>query len=449
MNPSSTTTHRSGVSSAIASRMEPHSSSATKPSASSIFFSGGAYFIHFLALGFASFPLQTHLRQVLSPASASLVASVVPIAACSTYFLFRFAEARGWTRSPQWMLVALASSLSIMQATLGMKLHWVSGHSYWIGPAIDVAACLLVLGCVQSSCMTVLNHIGVAAMGSHAYTVRAAGSAGYMVAVMLMGLLGGSQLEVSERHLFVGAACSAIHAIFAALSFAFVRWTPDPSRSSSQAPHPDASPPDTAATSAPFCTETQPTRVSKSHALEWWCLLVLVWMIAMCEMSYGLYSHEFLTSTYGAWGYFVFATAIAMEIGLLLAMPRLNALKQRLLFVGPLGWICLFSGCLLAIAGWYPMGYFALALALNCPFQVSANEHAHRMKPSILGVASMTLAQSLGYVTATFVAAWTTGSGNGPQRLWTIMWIASIVALILALWKMNRDRIEATAKGPC
>jgi hypothetical protein len=168
-------------------------------------------------------------------------------------------------------------------------------------------------------------------------------------------------------------------------------------------------------------------------------------MIAMCEMSYGLYSHEFLTSTYGAWGYFVFATAIAMEIGLLLAMPRLNALKQRLLFVGPLGWICLFSGCLLAIAGWYPMGYFALALALNCPFQVSANEHAHRMQPSILGVASMTLAQSLGYVTATFVAAWTTGNGNGPQRLWMTMWVVSIIALILALWKMNRDRIEAAA----
>ena len=440
MNPSSTTTHRPGVASAIVSRMEPHSSSTARPSASSIFFSGGAYFIHFLALGFASFPLQTHLRQVLAPASASLVASVVPIAACSTYFLFRFAESRGWTRSPQWMLVALASALSILQATLGLKLHWVSGQSYWIGPAIDVAACLLVLGCIQSSCMTVLNHIGVAAMGSHAYTVRAAGSAGYMVAVMLMGLLGGSQHEVSERHLFIGSACSAIHAIFAALSFAFVRWAPAPPHPQSQAcpPNPASLPPGDA-------TAVHQPRLSRSHSLEWWCLLVLVWMIAMCEMSYGLYSHEFLTSTYGAWGYFVFATAIAMEIGLLLAMPRLNALKQRLLFVGPLGWICLFSGCLLAIAGWYPMGYFALALALNCPFQVSANEHAHRMQPSILGVASMTLAQSLGYVTATFVAAWTTGNGNGPQRLWMTMWVVSIIALILALWKMNRDRIDAAA----
>lgn len=440
MNPSSTTTHRPGVSSAIAYRMEPHSSSTTRPSASSIFFSGGAYFIHFLALGFASFPLQTHLRQVLAPTSASLVASVVPIAACSTYFLFRFAEARGWTRSPQWMLVTLASALSIMQATLGMKLHWVSGQSYWIGPAIDVAACLLVLGCIQSSCMTVLNHIGVAAMGSHAYTVRAAGSAGYMVAVMLMGLLGGSQLEVSERHLFVGSACSAIHAIFAALSFLFVRWTPAPSHLAT-----DSSSPNAPTASTGVSTAATPSRASHSHTLEWWCLLALVWMIAMCEMSYGLYSHEFLTSTYGAWGYFVFATAIAMEIGLLLAMPRLNALKQRLLFVGPLGWICLFTGCLLAIAGWYPMGYFALALALNCPFQVSANEHAHRMKPSIMGVASMTLAQSLGYVTATLVAAWTTGNGNGPQLLWMTMWVVSIIALILALWKMNRDRIEAAS----
>jgi hypothetical protein len=420
--------------------MEPHSSSTTRPSASSIFFSGGAYFIHFLALGFASFPLQTHLRQVLAPTSASLVASVVPIAACSTYFLFRFAEARGWTRSPQWMLVTLASALSIMQATLGMKLHWVSGQSYWIGPAIDVAACLLVLGCIQSSCMTVLNHIGVAAMGSHAYTVRAAGSAGYMVAVMLMGLLGGSQLEVSERHLFVGSACSAIHAIFAALSFLFVRWTPAPSHLPT-----DSSSPNAPTASTGVSTAATPSRASHSHTLEWWCLLALVWMIAMCEMSYGLYSHEFLTSTYGAWGYFVFATAIAMEIGLLLAMPRLNALKQRLLFVGPLGWICLFTGCLLAIAGWYPMGYFALALALNCPFQVSANEHAHRMKPSIMGVASMTLAQSLGYVTATLVAAWTTGNGNGPQLLWMTMWVVSIIALILALWKMNRDRIEAAS----
>jgi hypothetical protein len=67
------------------------------------------------------------------------------------------------------------------------------------------------------------------------------------------------------------------------------------------------------------------------------------------------------------------------------------------------------------------------------------------MQPSILGVASMTLAQSLGYVTATFVAAWTTGNGNGPQRLWMTMWVVSIIALILALWKMNRDRIDATA----
>lgn len=422
--------------------MEPHLSSAAKPSASSIFFSGGAYFIHFLSLGFASFPLQTHLRQVLAPASASLVASVIPIAACSTYFLFRFAEARGWTRSPQWMLVALASTLSILQAALGMKLHWISGNSFWIGPAIDVAAFLLVLGCIQSSCMTVLNHIGVAAMGSHAYTVRAAGSAGYMVAVMLMGFLGGSHLEVSERHLFVGSACSAFHAIFAAFSFAFVRWIPESSNASAPSAQSNAT-----ATSTTSSTSIHATSPPHSHTLEWWCLLLLVWMIAMCEMSYGLYSHEFLTSTYGAWGYFVFATAIALEIGLLLAMPRLNALKQRLLFVGPLGWIFLFSGCLLAIAGWYPMGYFALALALNCPFQVSANEHAHRMKPSIMGVAAMTLAQSLGYVTATFVAAWATGTGTGPQRLWMTMWFVSIIALILALWKMNRDRIDATTAG--
>jgi hypothetical protein len=160
----------------------------------------------------------------------------------------------------------------------------------------------------------------------------------------------------------------------------------------------------------------------------------------MCEMSYGLYSHEFLTKTYGSSGYFLFAGAIAIEIALLLGMPRLPGLRDRLLFVGPLGWLSLLVGCLLAIAGLMPMGFLAMAMALNCPFQISANSHAHKMNESILGVASMTLAQSLGYMSATILSAIVSVGSNGPRNLWMCMIPVAATALMLSIWKLRTTR---------
>jgi hypothetical protein len=455
--------------------MDTHTSHLPKPSAVSIFFSGGAYFIHFLSLGFASFPLQTHLRHALTPATASLVASVLPLASCLTYFFFRFAEARSWTRSPQIMLVGLATGVGLMQMGLGFKLQSTETSSWWIGPAVDVAGCLLLLGCVQSSCMTVLNHIGVATMGPHAYTVRAAGSAGYMLAVMLMGALGAQARTISDWHLFIGAGFSVVHVVFALLSLRFVRWSssspfprvapaptssPNPTSSVPSSSNPSSSNPlsSNPLSSNPLSsnmanhrdsardTERPPSHSSALNvsARQWWGQLILVWMVAMCEMAYGLYSHEFLTSTYGSFGYFVFAGSIALEIVLLLAMPMFPALKQRLLFVGPVGWITLLTGCLLALAGWPMMGFFATALALNCPFQVSANEHAHQMhRSSMVGIASMTLAQSLGYMSATIVSACLSMQSPGPVLLWSCMLPVAMGSLILALWQMAKQRTHA------
>jgi hypothetical protein len=437
--------------------MDTHTSHLPKPSSLSIFFSGGAYFIHFLSLGFASFPLQTHLRHTLSPPTASLVASVLPLASCLTYFFFRFAEARSWTRSPQIMLVGLAACVGLMQMGLGFQLRSTATSDWWIGPAVDVACCLLLLGCVQSSCMTVLNHIGVATMGPHAYTVRAAGSAGYMLAVMLMGALGAQARTISDWHLFIGAGFSVVHVVFALLSLRFVRWSsPSPFPRVATAPTSSTIPSSTVPSSAnpssaiianhrdaPRDTERPPSRSSALNVSvrQWWGLLILVWMVAMCEMAYGLYSHEFLTSTYGSFGYFVFAGSIALEIVLLLAMPMFPGLKQRLLFVGPVGWITLLTGCLLALAGWPMMGFLAAALALNCPFQVSANEHAHQMhRSSMVGIASMTLAQSLGYMSATIVSACLSMQSPGPVLLWSCMLPIAMGSLMLALWQMAKQR---------
>jgi len=156
-------------------------------------------------------------------------------------------------------------------------------------------------------------------------------------------------------------------------------------------------------------------------------------------MSYGLYAHEFLTTTYGNNGYFVFAVAVAVEIGVLIAMPFLPSMKRKLLFVGPLGWVLLFSGCLMATQGFGALGVCAIALALNCPFQISANEHAHRLNPSVMGVASMTLAQSLGYTTATVIASIASRYGVGPAPLWVVALPLSVLALVLAVRKLARE----------
>ena len=412
------------------------SSLTTERTAVSIFFSGTTYFVHFLALGFSSFPLQTHLRNVLTPASASLVASIGPIAACVTYFFFRFAESQGWTKSPRLVLFCSALGVAILQLLMGWRLHQTTAGNVLLGPVLDIAMCMLLLGCVQSSTMTLLNHIGVSTMGDHAYSVRAAGSAGYMVALLLMGSLSSSAEAVSDYHMFIGATVSVVHAFLAFLAW---RLIPDPKQTyestNTKTQHALAS----QAGREKFRSAPTAKKHSPSERLDWYGLLLLVWIVAICEMSYGLYAHEFLTTTYGNNGYFVFAVAVAIEIGVLVAMPFLPSMKRRLLFVGPLGWVLLFSGCLMATQGFGVFGVCAIALALNCPFQISANEHAHRLNPSVMGVASMTLAQSLGYTTATLIASIASRFGVGPAPLWVVALPLSFLALVLAVRKIASE----------
>lgn len=408
--------------------------SSSERTLTAVFFSATTYFVHFVALGFSSFPLQTHLRSQLAPSTASVLAALIPIAACATYFVFRFAESRQWTQHPQRVLLVASIGVALMQALLGYRLYSLGlGHS-WFGPIIDVALCLLLLGCAQSSVMTMLNHIGVATMGSLAYTVRASGSAGYMCALMLMGWLGGESFNVEKQHLFVGAIISVVHCLIAFAGCYFVP-TPVPQQK-------EISPVASNASAVP--SESS----SKQSNFEWYGLIFLVWLVAMCEMAYSLYSHEFLTKTFGAMGYFVFAAAVAIEIALLVAMPLFPRLKSKLLFVGPLGWTILFIGCVATLTGIPAFGLAGLALALNCPFQISANEHAHKMRPSVMGVASLTLAQSLGYVSA---AALSSGISNWvawmefqpsqgifpmPVLFWSLMIPVSLLALGLAIRKL-------------
>ena len=166
----------------------------------------GAYFLHFSSLGFASFPLQTHLRKVHSPALASLIASAFPIAAILTYFFFRYAERRGWTKSPGLLLLCVASAVVLMQSALGLQLEFAASERPWIPPLLGTTICILLLGCSQSSCMTILNHFGVSIMGPHAYSVRAAGSAGYMLAIVLMGALIPRFEAIGQYHLTLASS---------------------------------------------------------------------------------------------------------------------------------------------------------------------------------------------------------------------------------------------------
>jgi hypothetical protein len=359
-----------------------------------------------------------------------VLAGLIPIAACTTYFLFRFAESKGLMHHPQRALFVAAIGVAMMQGMLGYRLEAIAQGSAFFGPAIDVALCLLLLGAAQSSVMTLLNHIGVATMGSLAYTVRAAGSAGYMFALMVMGAISAEWFIVEKHHLYVGSVVSAMHCGLAAAAWWLV-------------PVVEKEP---AAQGSPAVRAT-----TSSVSWEWIGLLALVWLVAICEMSYGLYSHEFLTKTFGGLGYFVFAGAVAIEIALLMAMPMFPRLKSKLLFVGPLGWMILLAGCVTAMTGIPALGWCGLFLALNCPFQISANEHAHRMKPSVMGVASMTLAQSLGYITAaglaSGIAKWSEGffSDGGwsipgmPAPLWAAVFLSAAAAMALALRKLARQ----------
>lgn len=249
-----------------------------------------------------------------------------------------------------------------------------------------------------------------------------------MVALLLMGSFGSSAELVAEYHLFIGAAISLCHAIFAFLAWRLLPiTTPKNALTDSTDPSEHAAP------------NFRKNLLAKSNRLEWFGLLLLVYMVAICEMSYGLYAHEFLTNTYGNYGYFVFAGAVAIEIAVLTTMPFVPGLRRQLLFVGPLGWILLFSGCLMATQGFGAFGLFGLALALNCPFQISTNEHAHRMNPSVMGVASMTLAQSIGYTTATVIASIASRFGVGPAPLWMVALPLAMLALMLAVRKLAQQ----------
>ncbi len=383
---------------------------------------GGAYFLHFSSLGFASFPLQTHLRSIHSASVGSLIASAFPIAAILTYFFFRFAEDRGWTRSPGKLLFGVAIAVMFMQGLLGLHLEMAQTNRSMFDPILGTVLCVLLLGCSQSTCMTLLNHFGVSVMGSHAYSVRAAGSAGYMLAIVALGVLIPHYESIGRYHLFLGAACALLHVTFVAWNLRTLR------------PH-EVDP--LFAAREPKQAERRDERGSavRLQGIVWAGLIALVWLVAFCEMSYGLYSHEFLTTMYPAYGYYLFAGGIFLEIVLLVVLPHFPKVRSGLLFLGPLGWILLFSGCFLAQQGWWLFGALNVSLALNCPFQISANETSHALRSSVLGVATMMLAQSLGYISATlFAAGIHYGDFAQPDRnLWDLQWAGAVLAAVLGL----------------
>jgi|LakMenEpi03Aug12_release.lakeMendotaPanAssembly.Ray.scaffolds.fasta_scaffold19513_6 hypothetical protein len=388
---------------------------------------GGAYFLHFASLGFASFPLQTHLRSIHSASVGSLIASVFPVAAILTYFFFRFAEERGWTRSPGKLLFGVAIAVMFMQSLLGLHLELAETRSSMFEPIFGTVLCVLLLGCSQSTCMTLLNHFGVSVMGPHAYSVRAAGSAGYMLAIVTLGILIPHYAFVGRYHLFFGAACALLHVTFVAWNLRTLRPAEvDPLLDTHDLTQ-----------AKPHQINGQEERGLSVHfqGIVWAGLIALVWLVAFCEMSYGLYSHEFLTTLYPVHGYYLFAGGIFLEIVLLIVLPHFPKVRSGLLFLGPLGWILLFSGCFLAQQGWWLFGLLSVSLALNCPFQISANETSHALRSSVLGVATMMLAQSLGYISATlFAAGIHYGDFAQPGRnLWDLQWTGAVLVAVIGL----------------
>ena len=419
-------------------------------------------------MAFASFPLQTHLRKLIDPSSASLVAGLVPIATCSAYLIFRLADWMKWTRFPQRTLVFTALLLSLFQSLMGWQISRLGTGELVMGPLLDTGLCILLMGCANASCMILLNHIAVATLKQFAYVVRAAGTAGYMVAVILMGSFWTDAASIEESHLFIASGISIVHCVLALSGAWFLGDTvqeevghsaknasvgivgqrsvqPETLPTSHSAPaQPDQSSlaptirdPKTlsADISAPAATSNSSSREA---ALTWWGLLVLVWMVSMCEMAYALYSHEFMTELYGTLGYYLFAAGLAVEIALLLLVSRANALRSRLLLLGPLGWILLMLGGLLSIGGMPTFGVLTLAMALNCPFQMSVNEHVHRIDARVLGVASVSLAQALGYMSAAGLSALVSREDTGPRNLWLCMIPIAATAMLLSLWKLKR-----------
>ncbi len=397
----------------------------------------GAFFLHFLSLGFAVFPLQTHLRQVHSPPTASLIASVIPIAGLLTFFMFGFAERRSWTKYPGRLLLGAAIAAGLLQCTLGWQLaNTLSGRSI-LPSFLETALCLLALACAHACCMNLLNHLALANLGSHAYSARAAGSAGYMVAILATAALLSDEQMVIDYHLFLAAACATAHILFVAAILLTDRQPNAPKLSSNRSVAP---------ASAPASASDQlPKYEVTSNPWRWRALILLVSMTSFCEGAFGLYSHEFLTTKYGDLGYYLFAVCILLETVLLMCLPFLPKIRQRLLFVGPLGWLLLLSGCLIAQAGWPIFGTLALAMALNCPFQVSCNENAYAMRPRITGLATIALAQTAGV----FCSQWASAILNRFVLLnsnlppWTILWSMSLciatagLVLAVAIRKSN------------
>ena len=409
----------------------------------------GAFFLHFLSLGFAVFPLQTHLRQVHPVATASIIASVIPVAGLLTLLFFRFAERRQWTQYPTRLLLLAAICVAILQPTLGWQLSMTRAQANLLPAFLETSLCLLALASAHACCMNLLNHLAVANLAHHAYSARAAGSAGYAVAILATAALLSDEQAVIDYHLFLAAICAVAHSLFiaASLLIAHRHFSEDnslkttkmsQSRRTAQTASADQSPsPGSPSTGTP--STGTPGHSLQSDSWRWRALILLVALTAFCEAAFGLYSHEFLTRTYGDTGYYLFALTILLETALLLGLPFLPNIRKRLLFVGPLGWLVLLIGCLLAQAGWPIFGALAIAMALNCPFQVACNENAHAICPQISGLATIALAQALGV----FCSQWTSALLNRfilPEtslQPWTLLWISTLgvalVALVLAL----------------
>ena len=396
----------------------------------------GAFFLHFLSLGFAVFPLQTHLRQVHPVATASIIASVIPVAGLLTLLFFRFAERRQWTQYPTRLLLLAAICVAILQPTLGWQLSMTRAQANLLPAFLETALCLLALASAHACCMNLLNHLAVANLANHAYSARAAGSAGYAVAILATAALLSDEQAVIEYHLFLAASCAVAHSLFIAASLLIAH------KNQSHRTAPIAPPGQTPSPSAPSPSAPSPSAPKhspQSDSWRWKALILLVALTAFCEAAFGLYSHEFLTRTYGDSGYYLFALTIFLETALLLGLPFLPKIRKRLLFVGPLGWLVLLTGCLLAQSGWPIFGALAVAMALNCPFQVACNENAHAIRPQISGLATIALAQALGV----FCSQWTSALLNRfilPKtslQPWTILWISTLgvafVGLCLAL----------------
>ena len=276
-------------------------------------------------------------------------------------------------------------------------------------------------------------------------TARAAGSAGYMVAILLQGSLLADQFTLSKYHLFIASACAAINALFVALFY-----LGGIGKDASSAP--------------PITKEVgveanrQQSDSTKSNWV-WYSLVALFWMIAFCESAYGLYSHEFLSRKYQSLGYYLFSGGILIEIVILLALPYLPKSTKQLLFTGPLGWFFVFSGCLLADQIAPAFGLCCLLMALNCPFQVACQETSHAIRPRMSGMASLGLAQAFGIVCAAWSSAVLNLGGQSPAGIsekqsalpWETLWQAALLValsgLVLSL-ALNRTMSQSVRRSP-